>query len=127
MDRADGVADTRLGPALRDALDVNGMIAACQDLVRIPSLSGEEAAAGSALAQLLRDLGYDRVEIDDKGNVLGRLGRLDGPGEGSVLLFNGHLDHVPPARWAIPTAAVWSTRRVGGNRGWRLPAAAHAT
>ena len=40
-------------PRLADALDVAGMIAACQDLVRIPSLSGDEAAAAHALAGCL--------------------------------------------------------------------------
>ncbi len=99
MDRADRVVDTRFDLALRDALDVKGMIAACQELVRIPSLSGEEAAAGSALARYLRDLDYDRVEIDDKGNVLGW---LEGQAEGPVLLCNGHLDHVPPSEMDDP-------------------------
>ena len=104
-------------PGLADALDVDGMIAVCQELVRIPSLSGDEAAAARALAGCLHDLGYDRVEIDDMGNVLGW---LDGSGNGPTLLYNGHLDHVPPGdmddpyggqlvdaeRWGEPGLAI---------------------
>ena len=73
MDGASGAFDPGLAAALHDALDVDGMIAVCQELVRIPSLSGDEAAAARALAGCLHNLGYDRVEIDDKGNVLGWL------------------------------------------------------
>ena len=68
---------------LADALDVDEMIAVCQELVRIPSLSGDEAAAACALAECLSNLGYDRVEVDDMGNVLGW---LDGSGDGPTLL-----------------------------------------
>jgi succinyl-diaminopimelate desuccinylase len=99
MDQADGAVDPALVRALHDALDVDGMIAVCQAMVRIPSLSGEEAAAASALARCLRALEYDRVEIDDKGNVLAW---LDGQGDGATLLVNGHLDHVPPGAMADP-------------------------
>jgi succinyl-diaminopimelate desuccinylase len=79
------------------------MIAACQELVRIPSLSGEEAAAGVAFAAQLRALAFDRVEIDDKGNVVGW---LDGEDDGPTLLVNGHLDHVPPGDMADPYAGA---------------------
>jgi putative selenium metabolism hydrolase len=86
-------------PGLADALDVAGMTAACQELVRIPSLSGDEAAASHALAGCLRNLDYDRVEIDEKGNVLSW---LDGTGDGPTLLCNGHLDHVPSGDMVDP-------------------------
>src|SRR5215212_8373584 len=95
MDGTSGAFD----PGLADTLDVDGMIAVCQELVRIPSLSGDEAAAARALAECLRNLGYDRVEVDDMGNVLGW---LDGSGDGPTLLYNGHLDHVPPGDMTDP-------------------------
>ena len=88
---------------LRDALDADGMIAACQELVRIPSLSGDEAAVATALAERLRRLDYDRVEVDDKLNVVAW---LDGSGGGPSLMFNGHLDHVPPGAMPDPYAGT---------------------
>ncbi|MCC7023508.1 MAG: M20/M25/M40 family metallo-hydrolase [Thermomicrobiales bacterium] len=103
--------------ALDGALDTDSMITACQQMVRIPSLSGEESEAAAAMVDCLRALDYDRVDIDDKGNVLGW---LDGEGNGPTLLVNGHLDHVPPgdmidpyggrlvdaARWNEPGMAI---------------------
>jgi succinyl-diaminopimelate desuccinylase len=91
------------GAALDAALDVTGMIAACQELVRIPSLSGEEAAAGAALAAQMRALAFDRVDIDDKRNVIGW---LDGEDDGPTLLVNGHLDHVHPGDMVDPYAGA---------------------
>jgi putative selenium metabolism hydrolase len=81
------------------ALDVEGMIAACQAVIRVPSLSYEEAAVGRLYAEHLRKLGFDEVEIDPNGNVIGR---LRGAGNGPSLMINGHIDHVPPGEMAEP-------------------------
>jgi succinyl-diaminopimelate desuccinylase len=117
MDQTPEATKVDRNRALDEALDTEAMIAACQQMVRIPSLSGEEAEAAAAMADCLRALDYDRVDIDDKGNVLGW---LDGEGDGPTLLVNGHLDHVPPgdmidpyggclvdaARWNEPGMAI---------------------
>lgn len=103
--------DPATADRLRRALDVDRMIAVCREVVRIPSLSGEEAAVASVLAGHLERLGYDRVEIDANGNVVAW---LDGAGGGPSLLFNGHLDHVPPAGMADPfSAAIVDAARWG--------------
>jgi acetylornithine deacetylase/succinyl-diaminopimelate desuccinylase-like protein len=81
------------------ALDVEGMIAACQAVIRVPSLSYEEAAVGRLYAEHLRKLGFDEIEIDRNGNVIGR---LRGAGNGPSLMINGHIDHVPPGEMAEP-------------------------
>jgi succinyl-diaminopimelate desuccinylase len=92
------------------ALDVDGMIAACQEVIRVPSLSYEEQAVGQVYAGHLRQLGFDEVEIDGHGNVVGR---LKGAGNGPSLMINGHIDHVPagemadPHSGAIVDAARW--------------------
>ncbi len=92
------------------ALDVAGMIAACQEVIRVPSLSYEEQAVGQVYAGHLRKLGFDEVEIDGNGNVVGR---LKGAGNGPSLMINGHIDHVPagemadPHSGAIVDAARW--------------------
>ena len=61
-------------------------------MVATPSPPGEERAASELLAAELRRLGYRDVEVDSVGNVVGWFG--EGPPR---LMFNGHLDHVPPA------------------------------
>ena len=62
------------------------------ELCRIPSPSGEEAACGERVTQLLQAMGL-AVEADDAGNLLARLG---GGGERTILLC-AHLDTVPVA------------------------------
>jgi succinyl-diaminopimelate desuccinylase len=107
------VAERAAGERVRQALDVDALVAACQRLVRVPSLSGEEAAVAEVFADLLRRLGYDRVAVDDKSNVIAR---IEGRGDGPSLMVNGHLDHVPPGDMRDPYAAAL----VDGSR-WGEP------
>lgn len=76
------------------------LIAFAQELVATPSLPGEEREAAGLLAAKLSQLGYRDVTVDDLGNVVGYVG--DGPPR---LMFNGHLDHVPPAGMDDPYGA----------------------
>lgn len=68
-------------------------IAFTQQLVRCPSLGGEEKAAADLCIAEMQRLGYDEVFRDDWGNVIGV---INGQEPGPVILYNGHLDHVPP-------------------------------
>lgn len=68
-----------------------------QEVVATPSLSGEEEAVAAKLATRLERLGYHDIEVDAQHNVVARLG--SGP---ERLMFNGHLDHVPPAGMEDP-------------------------
>jgi putative selenium metabolism hydrolase len=92
-----------LNAKLRQIISTEALIADCQSLVRIPSLSGEEQPAAVFYSDLLRRLGYDRVEIDDKSNVLGWIG---GSGRGPTVMLNGHLDHVSPATMTDPYSGL---------------------
>ncbi|OQY28849.1 MAG: selenium metabolism hydrolase [Candidatus Cloacimonetes bacterium 4572_55] len=59
------------------------------DLVRIPSVSGDERAVIQRIKQETARIGYDKVYIDSYGNLLGRIG------EGRrVIVFDGHCDIV---------------------------------
>jgi putative selenium metabolism hydrolase len=76
------------------------LVAFARELVAMPSLSGGERPVSERLAAELERLGYRDIEIDEHGNVVALLG------EGSPrLMFNGHLDHVPPAGMADPYGA----------------------
>jgi putative selenium metabolism hydrolase len=109
MRREAPVNAKRAAARIRDALDVDGLVAACQALVSIPSPPGEEGVAATAFARLLERLGYDRVIIDDKSNVIGW---INGSRPGPTVMLNGHLDHVPPGDMPEP----YGGRRVDATR-----------
>ncbi len=78
------------------------MIAFCQQLVRTPSLPGEEGDVAALICAEMKRLGYDDVWTDDWGNVIGL---LRGRGTGGSVMFNGHMDHVDPGDpkdWSYP-------------------------
>jgi acetylornithine deacetylase/succinyl-diaminopimelate desuccinylase-like protein len=78
------------------------LIAFTQRLVQTPSLSGQEEAVARLVVAEMQRLGYDDVTIDAKGNVVGRVtGTMRGP----TLMFNAHMDHVPPGMMREPYAA----------------------
>ena len=63
-----------------------------QRLVRIPSMPGSEEAVAREVMREMTELGYDSVEQDGAGNVIGTIKG----GAGPVLMLNGHMDHVSP-------------------------------
>lgn len=71
-----------------------------QKMISTPSLSGEEREVSQLLAAELDDLGFRDIEVDPHGNVVAWLGQ--GPPK---LMFNGHIDHVPPADMPDPYEA----------------------
>ncbi len=85
--------------AIDNSLDSDLMVAACQEVVRTPSLSFEEANVAEIYARHLNELGFDKVEIDQNGNVIGV---LRGEGNGPSLMVNGHIDHVPTGEMSDP-------------------------
>jgi putative selenium metabolism hydrolase len=64
-----------------------------QRLVRCPSLGGDEKGAADICIKEMKKLGYDDVFRDEWGNVIGIVNGLE---PGPTILYNGHLDHVPP-------------------------------
>ncbi len=82
------------------------LVAFAQALVRIPSLSGQEAAVAQRLAEEMEALGFDAVWQDAMGNIIGRIGS----GERPVLVFNGHMDTV-----GISDPAAWQYDPFGGE------------
>jgi putative selenium metabolism hydrolase len=69
-----------------------------QELISLPSLSGKEQDVAKLIADKMRELRYDLVEIDDMGNVIGVIKGGSGPS----LLYNGHMDTVPPGTMEDP-------------------------
>ena len=82
-----------------------------RELVRIPSPSGDEAAAAEFCIARLAERGIDAERVGD--SVLARLDR----GAGPTLFLNSHLDTVPVGQgWTRePLAAEWEGERLYGR------------
>lgn len=98
------------------------LLAFAQDMVRIQSYSGEEEQVARFIAGKMNALGYDEVQIDRFGNVLGRIGS----GE-KVILFDAHTDTVkvldaefwelPPFSGEIVNGFLWGRGSVDMKSG----------
>ena len=60
-----------------------------RDLVRIPGESGKEKEKIERAAAEMQNLGFDTVEIDPMGNLLGYMGTGD-----TLIAYDGHIDTV---------------------------------
>ncbi len=73
-----------------------------RELLRIPSLPGEEGEVAARVRREMDAAGFDEVATDAAGNVTGL---VRGRGEAPGVLFLTHLDHVDagdPADWPHP-------------------------
>jgi putative selenium metabolism hydrolase len=71
----------------------------CQELVRIPSLPGEEGAVADWVIAKMSQFGFDNIQRDELGSVTGI---WQGKNNGPTLLFDAHMDVVPvdqPQHW----------------------------
>ncbi|HCA17308.1 MAG TPA: YgeY family selenium metabolism-linked hydrolase [Alcaligenes faecalis] len=76
-----------------------------QAFVRIPSLSGQEQSMADFVQQVMRELGFDQVTVDEKGSVLGFVGPTQAP---LALLFDAHMD-------VVPIAGTWTVEPFGAE------------
>jgi len=85
-----------------------------RDLVRIPGESAGEAGKIQCAAAEMRNLGFDRVEIDPMGNLLGYMGT----GE-TLIAFDGHIDTVGVGQienWTFdPYEGFEDNQEIGGR------------
>jgi putative selenium metabolism hydrolase len=73
-----------------------------QDLIRIPSLPGEEGDLAARVRMEMQQLGFDDVWIDDTGNVIGR---VRGTAREPAVMLSSHLDAVDvgeESAWEYP-------------------------
>ena len=89
-----------------------------QEMVRIQSFSGQEEDAAELVRQSMSNLGYDDVQVDKCGNVIGRInGQMD-KSNGKKLLFDGHIDTVMPVqpdKWMVdPFSGMLRDDRIYG-------------
>ena len=84
------------------AASFDGAITFAQDLIRIPSLPGEEGELARRVVAEMEALGYDDVRTDELGSVIGV---VRGGGGGGTVMLSAHLDMVAagdPDEWEYP-------------------------
>lgn len=86
-----------------------------RDLIRIPSLPGQEQQVAERIMVEMRKAGFAQVYADQSGNIIARLG-----GGTTKLLFNGHMDTVGignPRAWSHDPFDAFSEKGVIYGRG----------
>ncbi|MBS1880041.1 MAG: M20/M25/M40 family metallo-hydrolase [Actinobacteria bacterium] len=78
------------------AVDLDDVVALTQEIVRIPSVCGEEAEISDALTERMRGMGYDEVyqqeALPGRKNVVGV---VDSGRPGPTIVLTGHIDTKP--------------------------------
>lgn len=95
-------------------VDLNSCVDFLQRLIRTRSLSGSEGQVAALVKQEMERLGFDQVQVDEAGNVIGL---IRGQGQAPAVMLNTHLDHVdvgevsawpyPPYGGEIHDGKVW--------------------
>ncbi|MGL4982776.1 MAG: YgeY family selenium metabolism-linked hydrolase [Treponemataceae bacterium] len=91
------------------------MTAFLRDLIAIPGESAEEKGVIERIAKEMRDLSFDRVEIDPMGNVLGYMGTGK-----TLIAFDAHIDTVGVGKienWDFDPYKGFETQSEIGGRG----------
>jgi len=91
------------------------VLALTRALIAAPSTSGDEAGAAEALRAYMCRNGFDSVQTDRYGSVIGC---IRGSRPGPRVLFDGHIDTVPvnPAGWTrAPYAGEIADGRLYGR------------
>lgn len=76
------------------------VVKVCQRLIQAKSYSGEEGKVAQVVEEVMNDFGFDKVEVDKYGNVVGT---INGKEEGPTQLYDAHIDTVP-----VPDPSKWS-------------------
>jgi acetylornithine deacetylase len=125
------VALTALEERVLNELDIDGMLVFLSELVRIPSLGGEETPAQLKVAGWMRENGMevDLWELDleelradpsysaeiERDEGLGVVGFLGDDKGGRSLILNGHVDVVPPGPSSTWAFSPWDGGLEGGT------------
>ena len=86
-----------------------------RDLIAIPGESAEEEGVIKRIAQEMRELEFDKVEIDKMGNVLGYMGTGK-----TLIAYDAHIDTVglgELSNWTFDPYEGYETETEIGGRG----------
>ena len=94
-----------------DAVDArrDEIISFVQKMVQIPSVTNDEVAIGNAFYEDMQKLGLQDVQfIEEEPGHPNIIARVKGDAGGPSLIFNGHLDVIPPGPeedWTYPSTS----------------------
>lgn len=84
--------DSNLERSILEAVDPDSIVEMSRDVISISSPTGQEGEMGKYMQRTFREMGlsvtWQQVE-DNRPNVIGR---YEGKGTGTDLMFNGHMD-----------------------------------
>ena len=86
-----------------------------RDMIAIPSESCEEEGVAKRIAEEMKKLGYDKVEFDKLGNVIGWMGEGD-----KIIAIDSHIDTVGignRANWEADPYEGYETENIIYGRG----------
>lgn len=90
-----------------DASRQDELIQLCQELIRHPSPSGEEGDIARFVRSVMISLGYEDVEVDGYGSVIGT---VNFGGSGPTLLMEAQMDHAE-----VGDVGEWLNYPFGGH------------
>ena len=79
-----------------------------RDLVRVKSLAGQEREVAQVVIAAMQTLGYNKIDVDALGNVVGTLLPPAVVGSPASILFDSHID-------TVEAAGQWTQQPFGGN------------
>lgn len=98
--------DTDISEKVAAHIDVDRLVTLVQEVCRIPSILGDEGPLAAYLAGVMKDAGFEGVELQpviaDRPNAIGHLDLGDSPAEGKTVVLTGHMDTKPVSHgWKV--------------------------
>ncbi len=95
--------------------DKTALVEFLQDIIRTPSLSGQEDRVATRVIAAMRRAGFNQIFSDRIGNVIGRIGDVNSsiPAQDPnrpILLYNAHMDTV-----AVSDESAWRHNPFGAE------------
>jgi putative selenium metabolism hydrolase len=85
---------------------VQEVIKVCQEVISIPSYSGQEGQLVDRLKEILSAYGFDEVIVDEYGSIIGK---ITGKHKGPKILLDAHIDTV-----VVTDETKWQFNPFGG-------------
>jgi acetylornithine deacetylase/succinyl-diaminopimelate desuccinylase-like protein len=96
------IGSSQAAERVLESVDLDRAIELVQEVCRVPSVLGEEGALGGFLASVMRESGFERVELQpvlpERPNAIGEVSF----GQGRRVVFTGHMDTKPVSHgWSV--------------------------
>jgi succinyl-diaminopimelate desuccinylase len=104
------VIDSNLRQKVISNINKDDVIRLSQELIRIPSPTGEEKAVSDFICTLMMKMGLEVRQAESEPGRPNAIGFRRGAGPGPTVMFSGHMDTV-----GISNPETWITNPFGGE------------